>query len=93
MEDRCHNGWTNYETWSIALFIDNESYLQDEVTTIIEENQEDYEAEQQIKELIYNFLEVENLNPYQMHMINASLEEVNYREIVKTKRDDLKNED
>lgn len=24
MEDRTYNGWTNYETWAVALWLDNE---------------------------------------------------------------------
>lgn len=28
MTDRTYNGWTNYETWSVALWIDNDAETQ-----------------------------------------------------------------
>ena len=29
MTDTTHNGWTNYETWNVALWLDNDRYYYD----------------------------------------------------------------
>ena len=33
-KDTTHNGWTNYETWAVALWIDNEEWSQERAQEI-----------------------------------------------------------
>jgi hypothetical protein len=33
-----HNGYTNYETWSVALIIDNDQGLQDECRALVKKH-------------------------------------------------------
>lgn len=81
-EENKYNGWTNYETWSIALFIDNEQEWYNEVREMITKTIEDYDAMVLIKEFIEDNLITTELTPYQSQMISASLSEVNWKEIV-----------
>lgn len=88
MTDKSYNGWKNYETWSIALFIDNEQYLQEEFSEEIKKYKKGKlsitEIEDWMKDWVYDWMGVEDLNSYQQQMLNASLEEVSYREIIQT---------
>lgn len=34
-----YNGWTNYHTWSVALNIDNDQYMQEETLRVIKEGE------------------------------------------------------
>ena len=34
-----YNGWTNFTTWSVALNIDNDQYMQEETLKVIKEGQ------------------------------------------------------
>ena len=80
MEDKKYNGYKNYETWSIALFIDNEQHLQEEVLAQAREL-EGYDFAKWLKDFTYDFLGIEDLNIYQQQMLNASLDEVDFREL------------
>jgi hypothetical protein len=86
MSDEKYNGWKNYETWSIALFIDDDQGLQEEFYEQVKEYKkgklELYEINDWMKDWVYDWMGVEDLNAYQQQMINASLEEVDYREII-----------
>lgn len=82
-----YNGLSNYETWSIALFIDNDEGLyeqKEEVKKkILKDNPENasYEFSKWLEDFTYEFLEFEKLNPYQQQMMKSALDEVDFIEI------------
>lgn len=80
-----YNGWTNYETWSIALFIDNDESLYNQLNEAKKGFKKDFYAfANWIKDWVYDFLDVGNLNVYQQQLINSTLQEVNYSELAKS---------
>ena len=87
MENKKYNGWYNYETWSIALFFDNEEHLQERVKEIIKESEkEEFKntfIQESLKELAEEIIDLENLNLYTQQLVNASLSEVNWLELQK----------
>lgn len=51
-----YNGWTNYPTWNVMLWIDNDEYMCEEARRVVQKL-DDYDAEKAIKEWI------EEMNP------------------------------
>lgn len=90
--DKKYNGWTNYETWLVALHIDNDEGLQEEIKRLI---QEKYEYEFERAEAIKNFFE-ELLIPedskelLKNDLLNATLREVNWKEIIESFEEERK---
>lgn len=74
MERKEYNGWTNYETWLTALWIDNDEYLMEEMRGAPAEQIKDwYEA--RVDEM---FPHGDNLFS---DILNAHKREVNWAEI------------
>lgn len=74
-----YNGWTNYETWNVALWIDNNGW--DEEVREMVGGLDEYRAGKAIQEYI------EEMNPLAdeasmfSDMLSAALSEVNWQEI------------
>ena len=78
-----YNGWTNYETWTVKLWMDNDG--NPFWGLLAEEYKNDvYELAQRIKE------EIEEGNPLNeeasmySQLLNSALEEVNWQEIAES---------
>ncbi len=95
MENKKYNGWTNYETWCVALWLDNDRgtahYIATLAVSIYEAAQADafFSKEDRAALDLADRLkeEIEELNPLAdqatlyADLINAALSEVNYYEI------------
>lgn len=79
-----YNGWKNYETWSIALFIDNEVSWYNNARGIAQSTaMGDYDKVKMFSEWMGEEMITDNLTSYQMQMITAFLSEVDWREVIK----------
>lgn len=73
-EEEKYNGWTNRETWALALWIDNEEYIYEEVYEIVSNAKKygasDYMIADKVKEYIDEYYDEfwENLNKYHKNM-------------------------
>ena len=91
-----YNGWTNRETWAVALYTDSEQFVQEAVNAMAvatyEEHGEDkasalVELEQDIEALWDEaFSDIENMDYSSLNMLKdiGSLYRVNWREIAES---------
>lgn len=92
MENKTHNGWTNYETWAVALWLDNQesSYrywravAQEtiQLTKLLEERREEAGTTlaDRIKDEILDGIPTA-ITGFYADLLQAALEEVNWLEI------------
>jgi len=87
--DTRYNGWTNYETWNVALWIDNdgsEAYWNERAEELIKRDADDAtyalskEIQEQIEEGAEDLLKACPSSMY-ADLLNASLRSVNWFEI------------
>lgn len=85
-----YNGWTNYETWNVALWIDNEEgsydYWRDRARECLDDNDNDKgEAVNDLRKALADEIEENNPLAGQSSMyadiLSANLREVNWYEI------------
>lgn len=82
-KDHSYNGWSNYETWAIALFIDNSECLQNEMIEICNINKDDYNIVYDIKDFIEENYLTYNLQREQSQMIQSFIDECDFWELLK----------
>lgn len=93
MDDRTHNGWANYETWVVNLWLDNEEGIHDywreqarhqwQIATATSYSTREEEALQALVDILKDDHEEESpeLTGVYCDLLKAALEEVNWREI------------
>lgn len=100
--DKTYNGWTNYETWVTALWLDNDFDLYTELNIkakeLYAEATKEYNIEDSIKEATYKLsLEIKSLiedntpttEGVYADLLNASISEINWYEIAEHYTNDL----
>lgn len=83
-----YNGWTNYETWSVSLWMGNDESLEMTIAHLADEHPDVYDLAMAIKEFITdNVPELGDYNdsgvPLAMYgqLLQGALSEVNWTEI------------
>ena len=87
METEKYNGYTNYETWAVALWIDNEQAINEFVKT--EENNRGTLSEKAdfLKEYVENWVWLDEAT-LRADLLGAALGEVNWFELSEIYTDD-----
>lgn len=89
MENQKYNGWANYPTWAVNLWIENDeglySYFRDKISEIKEDNADDPDAQlselgQAIKDFIEENAPELGASVYS-DLIGFAMDSVNYWEI------------
>lgn len=82
MEKKNYNGWTNYETWNVALWLNNEPSTSEYLHDLSNGPGKTYEKARQLQEF------VEDMNPLSegasmFHdLLSAAIHAVNWYEII-----------
>ncbi len=80
--DRGYNGWSNYETWAVSLWLEQDPSLTQEIVDRVQEDDDERASEvaQQLKSRISENNPLSGNSLYS-DLLNASLSEVNWQEI------------
>jgi hypothetical protein len=94
-DEKGYNGWKNYETWCIALWIDNEEGLYHEVCDMAYSyrHKEDYELADALKEFIEEMNPLSNDASIWSDLLGAALSEVDWFEIAEHYKDNEEEDD
>ena len=78
-----YNGWANYETWCVNLWLTNEPTTDEDLTAIVKRNEESYIKADRLQEYVASLNE-EILDKASLatDLLGNALAHVNWREIV-----------
>ena len=84
MENQTYNGWTNFETWQAALWLDNDGFIE----ILREEDNITFEGVERMLEVM-TFERLEACSSSLLSdIVNAWISEVNIQEIVDNNNED-----
>ena len=87
-----YNGWTNYETWLVNLWLSNDQGTEEMINDMAKHSKDVYSLMEEIKDLI------EELNPLKDNadlfsdLLNGAISECNFYEIAEHYYNDNQNE-
>ncbi|MCC0178420.1 hypothetical protein I4641_15690 [Waterburya agarophytonicola K14] len=89
MNNKKYNGWNNYETWAVALWIDNDYNSYQYRCELVERVKEEYEDEDERENCLTSSLKgwIEEQNPIAdtsslfTDLLNSALSKVDWQEI------------
>jgi len=76
-----YNGWSNYETWLVALWFDNDQASYAALEALKAEDESDYRKAEQLEELVRELYEFEPVGIV-ADLVNSAFARVNWVEIV-----------
>jgi hypothetical protein len=81
-----YNGWSNYETWVMKLWIDNEQWSYSEVTSYIEDHKEEELGTDDLAEWLKGFADQAYLEPLKItgpadDLLQSAWSEIDWYEI------------
>jgi hypothetical protein len=87
-----YNGWSNYETWNVNLWLDNDQGSYDEKRDIIRRADDKNEAAETLKSWVNEMAPDLGASMF-ADLLGAALSEVDWYEIVEADWDELHEED
>jgi hypothetical protein len=91
-EDKTYNGWTNYETWAVKLWLDNDQGTNEDMNRLGRQAIDAYKLSKQIQEFVEEGNPLPNAGLY-TDLLNGALSEVNWYEIAEAYIEDNADED
>ena len=89
--DRTHNGWSNYETWLVNLWLTNDEGLYERTKEALAVHHHDDRSEDRLKDFVEELAQ-EGQEGFRLDLINAALSEVNWGELVRSFAEDMAGE-
>lgn len=81
-QEQKYNGWTNYETWNVQLWLENGEAESDEIRRLAKENKDPYELSKKIRDYIEEASPLDEASLY-ADLLNSAFSNVNWYEIAK----------
>jgi hypothetical protein len=95
-DEKGYNGWKNYETWLVALWINNDQGTQETALDMARECKNNEHANYDVSHQLKDWIEEQNpLNDNAdlfTDLLNAALSEVDWYEIAESFLNDIKDE-
>jgi hypothetical protein len=98
MQDKSYNGWTNYETWAVGMFLDGNytgEHTYREVLALAEDHDSDArESERDPDDAVYTLAnalqewfneQLPELDGIASDLLGAAVSEINWTELAKSK--------
>ncbi|HLZ15348.1 MAG TPA: hypothetical protein VKQ34_05180 [Candidatus Saccharimonadales bacterium] len=76
-----YNGWSNYETWVVALWLNNDPASYNALEAIKAEDESEYHKAESLEELVRELYEFEPVGIV-ADLVNSAFAQVNWAEIV-----------
>jgi hypothetical protein len=91
---RQYNGWTNYETWAVALWLDNDERTYHEIRDLVEEHKDKelFVLADVLRDYVLDLEDiyaVRSKTSLASDLLGAALEEVDWYEIAENYREDV----
>jgi len=81
-----YNGWTNYPTWAVHLWLTNEEPLYHQSRELVAEG-EDYEAAGRLKEFVTDYDPLGSTPSMFTDILGWAVEQVNWLEVARALRE------
>lgn len=91
-EDKGYQGWSNYETWDVALWIDNDQGLFNCVHDLGRVHLRNYDFADAIKDLVESLAPELEASMFS-DLLNAAISEVDWLELAEHYKKDIEEED
>ena len=88
MSDKTYNGWTNYETWCVKLWLDNEQGSQEWMNEIVLSYPDNHEAATALRDGLADNMPDLGATLW-ADLLRSAFDEVNWREIAENVREDI----
>ena len=83
-----YNGYKNYQTWAVALWLDNDECTSELISDIIKRASSDYDAADQLRDLIEEMNPLADQASMFTDILSSALSDVNYIEIIESHKED-----
>lgn len=87
-DEQKYNGWNNFETWCVALWINNEKGSHEMARAMVEDAESIGEAAQALQDWIEEENPLRDLASLYADLLNAALRQVDYYEIAESFKDE-----
>jgi hypothetical protein len=86
-ETTTYNGWKNWETWCVNLWLTNEPGTDEALSEFVQMDVSLYERSEALKEWITEMAPIDGANMF-TDLLRGALDNVDWREIIKNHEDD-----
>lgn len=86
-----YNGWTNYATWAVKLWLDNDQLIQDDMYALVREynDKEIWTLAEALENEVTDMITEDVPVSLALDLLNNSLANVNWREIAEAYREEV----
>jgi hypothetical protein len=88
MNKMSYNGYENYQTWAVALWLDNDESTSELISDIIKCARSDYDAADQLRDLIEEMNPLADQASMFTDILSSALSNVSYIEIIKSHKEE-----